>query len=1153
MPDTWVDVDTAVAVPVNIMPLIDDTDFKSRETGITYNQAGMDVVWNFVTSAGVMTQTAVTPTTGGGDYDWTNVGDAMYKIGVPASGGASINNDTEGYGWFTGLCTGVLAWRSPVYGFRASGLNDLLTDSAFSATRGLAGTALPAAAADAAGGLPVSDVGGLDMDAKLANTNEVTVARMGALTDWINGGRLDLLLDAIPTTVMRGTDSAALASVCTEGRLAELDAGNLPTDVASVQTEVDKIGTIPALDGAAQEIGAALAKLADDNAGADFDATTDSLQAIRDRGDAAWTTGAGGSDRLLMVDTTIATLASQTSFTLTAGSADDKAYENCTIVVEDAATATQKAVGLVFAYTGSTKTVTLKYDPGVFTMAVTDKVYILAENALKSTDQNRQLDVTATGAAGIDWANVENPTTAVDLSATDIQLCDTTTTVTNTVNANAVSAIAAFFQDCFTVDSGEVSGSEVSGSLILEIAKVVWDRVLSGSTHNIVTSAGRRLRQVESIFVLDTGTAQAGASGSITLAAGANANDDFYLHTMIVITGGTGIRQVRAIQTYNGTTKVAETVPDWVVNPDATSTYEILADTLKHVFEIETGGILAASFATDAVDANALAADAVAEIAATIGPNVYGADCYYVDSGRADDTGDGLTWTAAKKTIGAAVGAASNGDLLLVGPGTYAEAVDASAKSYLRFRGAGNGTAISGNSEGLIAGTGFRGSHFAVTGSVEAFFSDVHDIQADHCKFTGGSIGFVCDGSNQVIIRHCHVTATVSGCELTTGDADESQTVIDCTLNVSGASSGNARGVNSTQGLNVVRNCKIYATSATNNVANYVAGVENSTSASTLLLIDCTIEVAATGDTVGAGLRVSNGVAYMYGGSIKTTGTTAYDLQQTGGTLYVKDVSYDKTKVSGTVIDLDERAVDDGLIGANLDHLAKTATASADMTTEVADNTILSRMLANGDTSAFTPSTDGLQPLRDQGDTAWITATGFATSGELATHDGKLDGLITTVGVAGAGLTDLGGMSTGMKGEVNAEADTALTDYDGPTNAEMEARTLVAASYATAAALATVDGIVDAILVDTGTTLPGLIASLNDPTAIQVADAVLIRAVENVEDTADRHSLGALIMIGTNSSVVSTTLTAKKPSNNATFQTYTLTIDASADPMTGIS
>ena len=38
-------------------------------------------------------------------------------------------------------------------------------NSAWSTTRGTAGTALPAAAADAAGGLPISDAGGLDLDA----------------------------------------------------------------------------------------------------------------------------------------------------------------------------------------------------------------------------------------------------------------------------------------------------------------------------------------------------------------------------------------------------------------------------------------------------------------------------------------------------------------------------------------------------------------------------------------------------------------------------------------------------------------------------------------------------------------------------------------------------------------------------------------------------------------------------------------------------------------------------------------------------------------------------------------------------------------------------------------------------------------------------
>lgn len=164
MPAMWLDVDAALAeVPVNLVALIDDTNFKSREESVTYDQVGMDLVWNFVTSAGAYTQTAVTPTTAG-DYDWANQGNGMYSIEIPASGGASINNDIEGYGWFTGYATGILPWTGPVIGFRAAGLNNLLCDSAYSTTRGLAGTALPDAAADGVLGLPISDAGGLDMD-----------------------------------------------------------------------------------------------------------------------------------------------------------------------------------------------------------------------------------------------------------------------------------------------------------------------------------------------------------------------------------------------------------------------------------------------------------------------------------------------------------------------------------------------------------------------------------------------------------------------------------------------------------------------------------------------------------------------------------------------------------------------------------------------------------------------------------------------------------------------------------------------------------------------------------------------------------------------------------------------------------------------------
>ncbi len=751
MPDIYMDVDVALTeVPVNIISLIDDTDFKTEEDSVVYNATDMALVWNFTKTNGVYSQTACTPTSGGA-YDWKNQGNGMYTIEIPASGGVTVNNDEEGFGYWKGKASGILSWRGPIIGFRAAGLNNLLIDNAFVATRGLSGTALPDAVADAAGGIPISDAGGLDLDIAqkkgmfesgfvwvdddgtnsttwpygsapyptttiangktIADANEIrnlhiygnhtlgatmefynfvgegyyhtdaidlnsqdvdhstftklviigvqggggasgdlvrfsdcllvaatglngvmvggaikgacgladggyfttvdtyfggsvactltlqapgicsltnmrgaitlsgmdggacvismqngatvtidntctagtiTITGDGTITDNSGAGcTVNITRSPVNTVEVGGTNQTAndngadintlvtnvgspadidsggatladnlkkiaddndgadfdattdslqairdyvapsgeydtemariTANVATAASLADLDAtigepvnidlggatiaGNLKrladdnngadfdaaTDslqairdrgdaawttgggsgsatAASLAALDAKIGEPANIDLGGANLSANLKKIADDNAGADFNATTDSLQAIRDRGDSAWTTGAGGSDRLLMVDTTIATLASQTSFTLTGGSTDNNAYLNCTIVIEDATTAAQKAVGLISGYTGATKTVTLKYDPGIFTMQATDKVYILAENALKSTAQNRQLDVTSNGNAGIDWGNIENKTTVVDLTQTDFQLCDTVTT-----------------------------------------------------------------------------------------------------------------------------------------------------------------------------------------------------------------------------------------------------------------------------------------------------------------------------------------------------------------------------------------------------------------------------------------------------------------------------------------------------------------------------------------------------------------------------------------------------------------------------------------------------------------------------------------------------------------------------------------------------
>lgn len=122
----------------------------------------------------------------------------------------------------------------------------------------------------------------------------------------------------------------------------------------------------------------------------------------------------------LLLRTTMAAMTSQTIFTLTDGSGDNDAYNNCTILIENDTSVIEKAMGTVLDYDGSTKQITLIANPAVYSMAVGDYISIYADTSLKPTVPYRTLDVSATGEAGIDWANIGSPTTVQDLSGTSI-------------------------------------------------------------------------------------------------------------------------------------------------------------------------------------------------------------------------------------------------------------------------------------------------------------------------------------------------------------------------------------------------------------------------------------------------------------------------------------------------------------------------------------------------------------------------------------------------------------------------------------------------------------------------------------------------------------------------------------------------------------
>ena len=79
---------------------------------------------------------------------------------------------------------------------------------------------------------------------------------------------------------------------------------------------------------------------------------------------------------------------------------------------------------------------------------------------------------------------------------------------------------------------------------------------------------------------------------------------------------------------------------------------------------------------------------------------------------------------------------------------------------------------------------------------------------------------------------------------------------------------------------------------------------------------------------------------------------------------------------------------------------------------------------------------------------------------------------------------------------INTQCDTALTDYDGPTNAEMNARTILAASYFDPA----VDAVANVTLVATTTTNTDMRGTDGANTVVPDAAGVAPTAVENRQE-----------------------------------------------------
>ena len=377
----------------------------------------------------------------------------------------------------------------------------------------------------------------------LADTDELQ-------TDWTDAGRLDALIDAIKAVTDLLPNAGALsdlASILTDtGEIGSAGAGlsAIPWNAAwdtEVESEVNDALVLLNLDhllavaatGANVVDDSVIAQMVAKAALADwdtFDNETESLEALRDRGDAAWTTGAGGSPPTTLQNTTIAVYTSQTSFTLTAGSVDDDAYNGMLCIIEDQATATQKAVGVISNYDGGTKAVTLREDPLTgFTFANGDTIDIVAISpdvlAILADTADIQPKIGAPVAdVSADLAAVKAETALIVADTSELQTDDVPGLIAALNDPTAATVAAAVWDallashvgagsfglamaDLATIlaDTNELQSDDVPGLIaalndptLVAIADAVWDEPKAG--HVSVTTFGDLATDLDSVL-----------------------------------------------------------------------------------------------------------------------------------------------------------------------------------------------------------------------------------------------------------------------------------------------------------------------------------------------------------------------------------------------------------------------------------------------------------------------------------------------------------------------------------------------------------------------------------------------------------------------------------------------------------------------------
>jgi hypothetical protein len=135
---------------------------------------------------------------------------------------------------------------------------------------------------------------------------------------------------------------------------------------------------------------------------------------------------------------------------------------------------------------------------------------------------------------------------------------------------------------------------------------------------------------------------------------------------------------------------------------------------------------------------------------------------------------------------------------------------------------------------------------------------------------------------------------------------------------------------------------------------------------------------------------------------------------------------------NGTALQSIQDEAEDALEGEDLDHLLKLDDAAQNYPVNCANDSVIAKMLCKGATatpSTYDNVTDSQEMISDKIG-AYSGDGGAAIDDSIKAELDLIEAQTDDIGALGAGLTDLGGMSTGMKAEVETECTEAIEADD---------------------------------------------------------------------------------------------------------------------------